>query len=123
MNCDFSLHVLVIVGRIKQKRGYKDQWPWNIKIYRDEAGNSKGDAVLSYEDPSAAHSAGGFYNGILLDGVFCMNFSYDYDMRGHRISVTMAEKSAPRAPSTFGGHGYVSILFKIVSSVESNWIY
>lgn len=27
-------------------------------------GNNKGDAVLSYEDPSAAHSAGGFYNGI-----------------------------------------------------------
>ena len=25
-------------------------------------GNNKGDAVLSYEDPSAAHSAGGFYN-------------------------------------------------------------
>lgn len=52
------------VGRIKQKRGYKDQWPYNIKIYTDDAGNNKGDAVLSYEDPSAAHSAGGFYNGI-----------------------------------------------------------
>nr|XP_029120610.1 LOW QUALITY PROTEIN: transcription initiation factor TFIID subunit 15b [Elaeis guineensis] len=52
------------VGRIKQKRGYKDQWPWNIKIYTDESGNNKGDAVLSYEDPSAAHSAGGFYNKV-----------------------------------------------------------
>ncbi|RWW23932.1 hypothetical protein GW17_00011800 [Ensete ventricosum] len=50
------------VARIKQKRGFKDQWPWNIKIYTDEYGNNKGDAVLSYEDPAAAHSAGGFYN-------------------------------------------------------------
>ncbi|OMP02391.1 hypothetical protein COLO4_11127 [Corchorus olitorius] len=50
------------VGRIKQKRGYKDQWPWNIKIYTDEKGNPKGDAVLSYEDPQAAHSAGDFFN-------------------------------------------------------------
>lgn len=51
------------VGRIKQKRGYKDQWPWNIKIYTDETGNNKGDACLAFEDPSAAHSAGGFFNG------------------------------------------------------------
>ena len=50
------------VARIKQKRGYKDQWPWNIKIYTDEQGNNKGDVVLTYEDPSAAHSAGCFYN-------------------------------------------------------------
>lgn len=78
------------VARLKQKRGYKDQWPWNIKIYTDEQGKNKGDAVLSYEDPSAAHSAGGFFN--------------DYDMRGHKIKVTMAAKSAPRAP-TMGGHG------------------
>ncbi|KAL5697311.1 hypothetical protein ACHQM5_030836 [Ranunculus cassubicifolius] len=79
------------VARIKQKRGYKDQWPHNIKIYTDDNGKSKGDAVLSYEDPSAAHSAGGFYN--------------DYDMRGHKIRVAMAEKSAPRAPTSFGGGG------------------
>lgn len=79
------------VGRIKQKRGYKDQWPWNIKIYRDDQGNSKGDAVLSYEDPSAAHSAGGFYN--------------DYVMRGYKINVAMAEKSAPRPPPAQGGYG------------------
>lgn len=56
--CIFNLKI----GRIKQKRGYKDQWPWNIKIYTDEMGNNKGDACVSYEDPSAAHSAGGFYN-------------------------------------------------------------
>ncbi|KAA8543708.1 hypothetical protein F0562_021546 [Nyssa sinensis] len=79
------------VGRIKQKRGYKDQWPWNIKIYTDEQGNNKGDAVLSYEDPSAAHSAGSFYN--------------NHDLRGYKISVTMAEKTALRAPAHGPGGG------------------
>ncbi|KAI4305412.1 hypothetical protein L6164_028780 [Bauhinia variegata] len=85
------------VGRIKQKRGYKDQWPWNIKIYTDENGKNKGDACLAYEDPSAAHSAGGFYN--------------NYDLRGYQINVVMAEKSAPRAPPAYdhggsrGGYG------------------
>jgi RNA-binding protein FUS len=84
------------VARLKQKRGYKDQWPWNIKIYTDESGKNKGDAVLSYEDPSAAYSAGGFFN--------------DYEMRGHKIKVTMAAKSAPKAPPMggggFGGGGF-----------------
>ncbi|KAE8712745.1 Transcription initiation factor TFIID subunit 15b [Hibiscus syriacus] len=79
------------VGRIKQKRGYKDQWPWNIKIYTDEKGNQKGDAVLSYEDPQAAHSAGGFFN--------------DHVMRGYTISVAMAEKTAPKVYDHGGGRG------------------
>ncbi|KZV25758.1 transcription initiation factor TFIID subunit 15b-like, partial [Dorcoceras hygrometricum] len=78
------------VARIKQKRGYKDQWPWSIKLYTDEQGNNKGDAVLSYEDPSAAHSAGGFFNM--------------HDMRGYKIKVSMAEKSTPKAP-TYGSGG------------------
>eukprot|EP00897_Mesotaenium_endlicherianum_P010574 jgi/Mesen1/9545/ME000064S08895 len=52
-----------LVAKIKQKRGYKDQWPWNIKLYTDEQGKNKGDGVLTYEDPQAAHSAGGFFNG------------------------------------------------------------
>ena len=60
------------VARIKQKRGYKDQWPWSIKLYTDDSGKNKGDGVLSYEDPSAAHSAGGFFNGR-----FEVNFSFD----------------------------------------------
>jgi hypothetical protein len=37
---------------------------------------------------------------------FIMHNSFhvsDYDMRGHKISVVMAEKSAPRAPTS--GHG------------------
>lgn len=59
-----DLWLVLQVARIKQKRGYKDQWPWNIKIYTDASGQNKGDAALVYEDPSAAHSAGGFYNGM-----------------------------------------------------------
>ena len=34
------------VARIKQKRGYKDQWPWSIKLYTDDSGKNKGDGVL-----------------------------------------------------------------------------
>ncbi|XP_038990568.1 transcription initiation factor TFIID subunit 15b-like [Hibiscus syriacus] len=79
------------VGRIKQKRGYKDQWPWNIKIYTDEEGNQKGDAVLSYEDPQAAHSAGSFFN--------------NHSMRGYTINVAMAEKTAPKIFDHGGGRG------------------
>ncbi|GKC13964.1 transcription initiation factor TFIID subunit 15b [Tanacetum coccineum] len=80
------------VARIKQKRGYKDQWPYNIKLYTDDSGKNKGDGVLVYEDPSAAHSAGGFFN--------------NYELRGYKISVGMAEKSAPRPPPAYG-QGYV----------------
>ncbi|KAF6136731.1 hypothetical protein GIB67_020053 [Kingdonia uniflora] len=78
----------VKVARIRQKRGYKDQWPWSIMIYTDDSGKCKGDAVLSYEDSSAAHSVGGFYN--------------NHDLRGYKINVVMAEKSAPRDSSSFG---------------------
>ena len=120
---DNLLHVcglIVQVGRIKQKRGYKDQWPWNIKIYTDEKGNNKGDACLAYEDPSAAHSAGSFYNGasssyspvfnilifyLVLRDINHDCFISDYDLRGYKISVTMAEKSAPRVPPAYN-HGY-----------------
>jgi len=38
----------------------------DINFNTDDASNKKGDATLSYEDPPAAHSAGGFYNGTLL---------------------------------------------------------
>ncbi|CAF1915642.1 unnamed protein product [Brassica oleracea var. botrytis] len=41
--------VITLVGRIKQKRGYKDQRPYNIKIYTVEMGKNKGDACLAYE--------------------------------------------------------------------------
>ncbi|KAD3338479.1 hypothetical protein E3N88_34000 [Mikania micrantha] len=74
---------------IKQRQGYKDYRPYNINVYTDEKGNNNGDAALVYEDPSAAHSAGKFYN--------------NYEPRGHKISVGMAEKPAPKAqPSAYG---------------------
>jgi RNA-binding protein FUS len=79
------------VARIKQKRGFKDQWPWNIKLYTDDNGKNKGDGVVVYEDPAAAHSAGSFYN--------------DHDLRGHKIKVAMAAKSAPRPPLVHAQRG------------------
>lgn len=74
---------------------------------------------MAYEDPGAAHSAGGFYNSTFLEPLFYFIlfgtvsseflkilmggpfFSLDYDMRGYKINVTMAEKSAPRAPPAY----------------------
>ena len=71
-----------IIARIKQKRGYKDQWPYAIKIYTNEAGKPKGDATVTYEDPAAAHSASSFFTGHLL--------------KGQKLVVQMAGKSAAR---------------------------
>lgn len=34
-----------------------------------------------------------------------LSFLPDYDLRGYKIGVAMAEKSAPRAPAAYG-HGY-----------------
>ncbi|KAD5317430.1 hypothetical protein E3N88_17376 [Mikania micrantha] len=79
------------VGRIKQKLGYKEQWPCKIKVYTDEIGNNKGVAALVYEGPSAAHSAHEFYN--------------NYEMRCRKFSIGMAEKPAPRALPPAYGHG------------------
>ncbi|KAJ4888415.1 Nucleotide-binding alpha-beta plait domain protein [Raphanus sativus] len=39
------------------------------QIYTDEKEKNKGDACLAYEDPSAAHSAGGFFITFLTDRV------------------------------------------------------
>ncbi|KAH0912615.1 hypothetical protein HID58_035936 [Brassica napus] len=41
--------LISLVGRIKQKRGYRDQRPYKIKIYTVEKGKNKGDACLAYE--------------------------------------------------------------------------
>ncbi|KAF6148644.1 hypothetical protein GIB67_042603 [Kingdonia uniflora] len=67
-----------------------------IKVYP-----CKGDAILSYEDPSAAHPAGGFYN--------------NHDLRGYKINVAMAEKSVPRDPSSFG-YGLAMIINDMFST-------
>jgi RNA-binding protein FUS len=88
-----DLHTLFsgigVIGRLKQKRGFKDQWPYAIKIYTSETGKPKGDAAVTYEDPAAAHSAGSFFNG--------------HDFQGQKITVTMAGKSAPKQQ---GGGGF-----------------
>ncbi|EEY61831.1 uncharacterized protein PITG_13776 [Phytophthora infestans T30-4] len=51
-----------VVAREKQKRGFKDQWPFKIKIYTDTDGQPKGDAVLTFEDSNAARTAPEFFN-------------------------------------------------------------
>lgn len=41
-----------------QKRGYKDQWPYSVRIYKDEAtGKPKGDCIIKYEEATSAHAA------------------------------------------------------------------
>lgn len=56
---------LGVVARERQKRGFKDQWPFKIKVYTDDNGQAKGDAVLTYEDANAARTAPSFFDGML----------------------------------------------------------
>lgn len=43
---------------VEQKRGYKDQWPFSVRIYKDEAtGKPKGDCIIKYEEATSAHAA------------------------------------------------------------------
>eukprot|EP00240_Pyramimonas_obovata_P015130 CAMPEP_0118924224 /NCGR_PEP_ID=MMETSP1169-20130426/2455_1 /TAXON_ID=36882 /ORGANISM="Pyramimonas obovata, Strain CCMP722" /LENGTH=189 /DNA_ID=CAMNT_0006865315 /DNA_START=139 /DNA_END=706 /DNA_ORIENTATION=- len=65
-----------VIARVRQKRGYKDQWPFAIKMYKDDSGKLKGDGTVTYEDPSAAQAAPDFFNG--------------YSMRGSTLTVQMA---------------------------------
>ncbi|KAE9048765.1 hypothetical protein PR003_g1457 [Phytophthora rubi] len=78
-----------VVAREKQKRGYKDQWPFKIKIYTDAAGQPKGDAVLTFEDANAARTAPEFFNGA--------------DIRGKTIKVELAGKPEPPVGGWHGG--------------------
>ncbi|KAG3015766.1 hypothetical protein JG687_00006182 [Phytophthora cactorum] len=80
-----------VVAREKQKRGYKDQWPFKIKIYTDTDGQPKGDAVLTYEDANAARTAPEFFNGA--------------DIRGKTIKVELAGKPEPPVGGWHGGGG------------------
>ncbi|KAL4106038.1 hypothetical protein PRIC1_004092 [Phytophthora ramorum] len=80
-----------VVAREKQKRGYKDQWPFKIKIYTDAAGQPKGDAVLTFEDSNAARTAPDFFNGA--------------DVRGKAIKVELAGKPEPPVGGWHGGGG------------------
>ncbi|KAF1331329.1 Phosphatidylinositol kinase, partial [Globisporangium splendens] len=80
-----------LVAREKQKRGYKDQWPYKIKVYTDESGQVKGDAVITYEDANAARTAPEFFNG--------------QEIRGKTIKVELAGKPEPPAGGWQGGGG------------------
>ena len=88
-----------IIARVRQRTGFPDQWPYAVKIYRDERGDKKDEAVITYDDPHAAQSAPGFYDG--------------YDFNGHKLTVEIA-KSKPRSeggasaapPQSSGGRGY-----------------
>ncbi|KAG9416529.1 RNA-binding protein EWS [Aphanomyces cochlioides] len=82
---------LGVIAKEKQKRGYKDQWPWKIKIYTNDDGTSKGDAVITYEDANAARTAPGFFNGS--------------DIRGKTITVELAGKPEPPVGGWTGGQG------------------
>ncbi|KAH9103344.1 hypothetical protein LEN26_015316 [Aphanomyces euteiches] len=82
---------LGVIAKEKQKRGYKDQWPWKIKIYTNDDGTSKGDAVITFEDANAARTAPGFFNGS--------------DIRGKTITVELAGKPEPPVGGWTGGQG------------------
>jgi RNA-binding protein FUS len=50
------------VARLKLKQGYKDQWPWNIKIHTDKTGKSKGRCCAELWRPvNCTSCAGGFF--------------------------------------------------------------
>jgi len=51
----------VATARKRQKRGYPDEWPWDIRLYVDEKGQFKGDATIRFEDPNAASTAPDFF--------------------------------------------------------------
>ncbi|OQS05891.1 hypothetical protein THRCLA_02020 [Thraustotheca clavata] len=85
---------LGVIAKEKQKRGYKDQWvsfenvnPWKIKIYTNEDGTQKGDAVITYEDSNAARSAP------------------SSEIRGNTITVELAGKPEPPVGGWLGGAG------------------
>lgn len=65
--------------RVEQKRGYKDQWPFSVRIYKDEStGKPKGDCIIKYEEPNSAHAAMKWFDGV--------------DFKGGKIGVSMAAK-------------------------------
>lgn len=63
----------------EQKRGYKDQWPFSVRIYKDDStGKPKGDCIIKYEEPTSAHAALKWFDGV--------------DFKGGKIGVAMAAK-------------------------------
>ena len=48
-----------VIARVRQRHGFPDQWPHAVKIYRDDRGAPKDEAVIKYDDPMAAQSPRG----------------------------------------------------------------
>ena len=81
-----------IIARVRQRHGFPDQWPHAVKIYKDEAGKPKDEAVIKYDDPMAAQSAPGFYDG--------------FELKGSKLSVSIAtSKERPEDEGGGGGGG------------------
>ena len=81
-----------VIARVRQRHGFPDQWPYSVRIYKDERGEPKGEAVIKYDDPMAAQSAPGFYDG--------------YELKGSKISVSIAtKKERPEEENRGGGGG------------------
>ena len=78
-----------VIARVRQRFGFPDQWPHAVKIYRDAStGKAKDEAVIKYDDPMAAQSAPGFYDG--------------YELKGKKLSVSIATSREDREG---GGRG------------------
>lgn len=74
-----SMVVVALCVCVEQKRGYKDQWPFSVRIYKDDStGKPKGDCIIKYEEPSSAHAALKWFDGV--------------EFKGGKIGVAMAAK-------------------------------
>ena len=82
-----------IISRVRQKTGYPEDWPFAVKIYRDEQGNKKDEAVITYDDPHAAQSAPEFYNG------------YEFNGKKLHVSIAQSKPKTDRAPPPPSHHG------------------
>ena len=71
-----------VIARVRQRFGFPDQWPHAVKIYKDADGRNKDEAVIKYDDPMAAQSAPGFYDG--------------YELKGRALSVSVATSREDR---------------------------
>ena len=95
-----------IIARVRQKFGFPDQWPHAVKIYKDNAtGANKDEAVIKYDDPMAAQSAPGFYDGHVLNGK-TLSVTIGYGGGGGGGSNDRGGGRGYDRPSHGGGRGY-----------------
>jgi RNA-binding protein FUS len=81
-----------VIARVRQRFGFPDQWPHAVKIYRDAStGKAKDEAVIKYDDPMAAQSAPGFYDG--------------HELKGKKLSVSIATSREDREGGGRGDRG------------------